>query len=278
MNIGIIGLGLMGASAAKSVKQKTGHTVYGIDLNKETMFFAKGNGTIDDSLTEENVKDCKLIFIALCPKATIDWVENHCEFISSETVVVDFCGIKRSVVTQIEEIAQKHNFIYVGGHPMAGKEKGGYVSSDENLYVGASMILTPNAGVDIKILAMLNDFFIDMGFANTTISSPEEHDRIIAYTSQLPHIASSAYIKSPTAKKRRGFSAGSFKDLSRVAFMDEKMWTELFLEKPDFLIEELEEYIENLNEYLSALKAKDYELTQNLIHDGKEKKISSGGN
>jgi len=138
-----------------------------------------------------------------------------------------------------------------------------------------------NAGFtkeDEMILENLKNFFLDMGFGHITFSTPEEHDRIIAYTSQLAHVVSNAYIKSPEAQKRRGFSAGSFKDMTRVARLDEKMWTELFLDNPDYLVEQLEILIDNLNEYLDVIKKGDREKLQALLKDGREKKATAGGN
>ena len=161
---------------------------------------------------------------------------------------------------------------------MAGRERGGFTSSSDDLYVGASMILTPDKRTDMMLLETLKHFFLDIGFATLTFSDPEEHDRIIAFTSQLAHITSSAYVKSPEAQRRRGFSAGSFKDMTRVARLDEDMWTELFLDDADYLTRELDILVQNLTEYLDALKAKDAEKLRALLKDGKEKKASAGGN
>ena len=278
MTVGIIGLGLIGGSMAKSIKTKTDHTVFGFDLDAETMLLARLWGAVDRQLTKDNIKDCDIIFLALRPEAAITWTEENAESISENTIVVDFCGVKRSVVERLSPLAQKHGFLYIGGHPMAGKERGGFSSSSENLYVGASMILTPDDNTDINLLETLKKFFLDVGFANLTFSTPDEHDRIIAYTSQLAHIASSAYVKSPTAQKRYGFSAGSFRDMTRVARLDENMWTELFLKDADYLSEELRTLISNLNEYLEAIENKDAESLCALLRDGREKKASAGGN
>jgi prephenate dehydrogenase len=161
---------------------------------------------------------------------------------------------------------------------MAGRERGGFTSATDDLYVGASMILTPGKRTDMLLLETLKHFFLDIGFATLTFSDPEEHDRIIAFTSQLAHITSSAYVKSPEAQRRRGFSAGSFKDMTRVARLDEDMWTELFLDDADYLAKELDILIHHLTEYSEALKAKDAETLRALLKDGREKKATAGGN
>ena len=183
---------------------------------------------------------------------------------------------------------------------MAGKERGGFTASAEDLYVGASMILTPDKRTDMRLLETLKAFFLDLGFAGLTFSTPEEHDRIIAFTSQLAHIVSSAYVKSPEAQKRRGFSAGSFQDMTqrekrmaevvpslsyekaelerRLALLDEDMWTELFLDDEDFLTAELEELIGHLTDYRNALRAKDTQRLHDLLKEGRELKATAGGN
>lgn len=278
MNVGIVGLGLIGGSMAKSIKARTGHTVYGVDLSAETMTMARMCGAIDAPLTDDNLGACDLILIAIRPQAAIDWVKSHAAAISKSAIVVDLCGVKRSVVAAIAPVAEQYGFAYIGGHPMAGRERGGFTAATDDLYVGASMILTPDKRTDMQLLETLKAFFLDVGFAGLTFSTPEEHDRIIAFTSQLAHIASSAYVKSPEAQRRRGFSAGSFQDMTRVARLDEDMWTELFLADADYLTSELEVLVGHLNEYLDALKNRDAEHLRALLRDGREKKATAGGN
>lgn len=278
MNIGIVGLGLIGGSLAKSIKAKTSHHVFGIDLDSETMTLARLCGAIDTALDSEKIGDCDMLFLALAPQAAIDWVKENAKRISPEATVIDMCGVKRVVCKELSAIAEETGFTYIGGHPMAGKERSGFVNADENLFEGASMILTPDKKSDIATLEHLKSLFTDLGFSNITFTTPEEHDSIIAYTSQLAHITSSAYVKSPTAQMRRGFSAGSFKDMTRVARLDEVMWTELFLDNADHLSHELEDLIGHLNEYLTALKSNDADTLRQLLKDGREKKATAGGN
>ena len=263
---------------AKSIKNRTGHTVYGADLNQETMMLARMCGAIDGALDGDTLPQCDLILAAIRPQATVDWVKAHASQIAKSAILVDLCGVKRVVVEQITPIAEEQGFAYIGGHPMAGKERGGFTSSSDSLYVGASMILTPDKRTDMKLLETLQAFFLDVGFARLTFSQPEEHDRIIAFTSQLAHIVSSAYVKSPEAQRRRGFSAGSFRDMTRVARLDEDMWTELFLDDADFLTHELGVLIGHLEEYRQALEARDGERLCALLKEGRERKASAGGN
>ncbi len=278
MNVGIVGLGLIGGSMAKSIKVRTAHTVWGVDLDAETMTLARLSGAIDGPLTDETLAKCDLILVAIRPAAALKWVETHAELIAKNAILVDLCGVKRNICASLSPIAKAHGFAYIGGHPMAGRERGGFVNSSVDLYTGASMILTPDANTDMIMLEKLKSFFMDIGFATLTFSTPDEHDRIIAYTSQLAHIVSSAYIKSPEAQRRRGFSAGSFRDMTRVAHLDEAMWTELFMDDADYLTEQLEILIQHLNEYHDALAARDAEKIQALLKDGREKKATAGGN
>ena len=278
MNVAIVGLGLIGGSMAKSIKNRTAHTVWGADLNSETMTMARMCGAIDAPLTEENLPQAELILVAIRPGAAIEWVRQHTERIAKSAILVDLCGVKRTVVAAIAPIAEQYGFAYIGGHPMAGRERGGFTASTEDLYVGASMILTPDKRTDMRLLETLKSFFLDLGFAGLTFSTPEEHDRIIAFTSQLAHIVSSAYVKSPEAQRRRGFSAGSFQDMTRVARLDEDMWTELFLDDEDFLTKELDELIGHLTDYRNALQDRDAQRLHDLLKEGRELKATAGGN
>ena len=278
MNVAIVGLGLIGGSMAKSIKNRTAHTVWGADLNSETMTMARMCGAIDAPLTEENLPQAELILVAIRPGAAIEWVRQHADRIAKSAILVDLCGVKRTVVAAIAPVAEQHGFAYIGGHPMAGRERGGFTASTEDLYVGASMILTPDKRTDMRLLETLKAFFLDLGFAGLTFSTPEEHDRIIAFTSQLAHIVSSAYVKSPEAQRRRGFSAGSFQDMTRVARLDEDMWTELFLDDEDFLTKELDELIGHLTDYRNALRDKDAQRLHDLLKEGRELKATAGGN
>ena len=278
MNVAIVGLGLIGGSMAKSIKARTSHTVWGVDLDQETMMMARMCGAIDAPLTAENLPQADLVLVAIRPGAAIEWVRSHAGQIAKSAILVDLCGVKRVVVEAIAPIAEEHGFAYIGGHPMAGKERGGFTASADDLYAGASMILTPDKRTDMRLLETLKDFFLDLGFAGLTFSTPEEHDRIIAFTSQLAHIVSSAYVKSPEAQRRRGFSAGSFQDMTRVARLDEDMWTELFLDDEDFLTKELDELIGHLTDYRDALQSKDAQRLHDLLKEGREKKATAGGN
>jgi len=275
MKICIVGLGLIGGSFAKAIKQNTNHLVYGINRSEKTALKALDCGAIDKVATPEQMNECKLIILAITPDAAIEFVKKHAELISPETVVLDCCGIKRTVCNELNFVAQEHNFVFLGGHPMAGKEHSGFDHSTPKLFSNASMILTPTTEKAENASVQLESLFNEIGFGKVVVTTPDEHDKIVAYTSQLAHIASNAYIKSPTAEKHRGFSAGSFRDLTRVAYLDENMWSELFLNNKDNLLNELNFLIDRLNEYKTVLENEDREQLTELLRDGKEKKLKS---
>lgn len=280
MRAAVIGLGLIGASFAKALKN-CGHEVYGYDISPEICSRAAEDGVISGRAVKEGLAGCRLIIIALYPGDTLEFLKMNAENISNGSVVVDCGGVKRAVCSQAENIAQKHGFIFIGGHPMAGKESFGYFSSDGGLFQNASMLLAPPEHTDAGVIENLKALFASLGFKRVVLTTPQEHDRIIAYTSQLAHIVSSSYIKSPTALEQAGFSAGSFKDMTRVAYLNEKMWTELFMDNRDNLINEIEILQKHLEDYKNALAQGNREYLFNLLKEGrlrKEKVDSLNGN
>ena len=277
MTVGIVGLGLIGGSFAKAY-HAAGWRVLGYDRDESVLAFTQLADAVDEPLTMDNIGTCELVLLCVRPLAAVEYLRQAAPHIGGKPVVIDCCGTKRVVCAAAFPLAKEYGFTYLGGHPMAGRERGGFTAATDSLYVGASMILTPDKRTDMQLLETLKAFFLDIGFASLTFSDPEEHDRIIAFTSQLAHIVSSAYVKSPEAQKRRGFSAGSFQDMTRVARLDEDMWTELFLDDADYLTDELNILIGHLQEYADALKSKDAEHLRALLRDGREKKATAGGN
>lgn len=272
MNIGIVGLGLIGGSLAKAFKHYTQHTVFGYDLNDATTQYAVMTGTIDKALSKENINTCDYIFLAIYPGATIEYIASNAALIKKEAVVIDCGGIKRAICDACYPIAEKHGFTFIGGHPMAGLHYSGLKYAKADLYNGASMILTPKDTNDILLLERVTAILKSIGFGSVTVTTPEHHDKIIAFTSQLAHVVSNAYVKSPQAQVHRGFSAGSYKDLTRVARLNEIMWTELFLENKDNLLFEIDNIISSLNEYKTALENDDANKLLALLKDGSDRK------
>ena len=276
MEIGIVGLGLIGGSLAKAISQNTDHTVYGTDISEQVVRKAVLVDAIEQPLTDELLPQCDIVIVALYPQATIDYVKEHASLIKKDSIVVDCGGIKQLVCDVLIPLAEEHGFLFVGGHPMAGLEHSGFTYAKKSLFNNASMIFTPTKG-PIESMETLKKLFTSIGFTNIEISTAKEHDRKIAFTSQLAHVVSNAYIKSPTALEHSGFSAGSYKDLTRVAKLNEVMWTELFLENADNLAAEIDTLIENLQQYSTAIRERDAETLCELLKDGREKKALIDG-
>ena len=273
MNIAVIGLGLIGGSIAKTIKKfMPQHTILGIDTDPQVMFKAKLLSAIDGDLTPERLAICDLVLVATWPKTAVAYVKENAEHIRKGATVIDLCGVKRAVCEPLFETAQEHGFLFVGGHPMAGTEYSGFDHATAALFQNASMILTPPPATSIQVLAELKHFFRELGFARVVITTPEEHDRVISYTSQLAHVVSSAYVKSPEAMQHHGFSAGSFCDMTRVARLNPQMWMELFLLNREPLLDELDALIGHLNEYRAALSAADDQQLLQLLREGTERK------
>lgn len=272
MEIAIVGLGLIGGSIAKAAKKYTPHTVLGFDTDEQVLYKARLLDAIDAELTDERFAICDWVIIATRPMAAVEYVKKHAAQIKKGATVMDVCGVKRFVSEPLWQLAEENGFTFIGGHPMAGREVGGFDHASAELFKDASMIFTPQKGADIMLLDRLKKFWCALGFGGVTITTPENHDRVIAYTSQLAHIASSAYIKSPTALDHIGFSAGSYKDLTRVAKLDPDMWTELFLENREPLLHELDGLIERLMEYREALEASDESKVRALLAAGRDQK------
>lgn len=276
MKIAVAGLGLIGGSLAKAFCGVEGLSVLGLDKDKVTLARARLVNAMDGELNEENIGECDYIFIALYPKATEEFLKEYAPCISKNAVVVDCGGIKRSICKVGFEIAEKYGFSFMGGHPMAGTQFSGFKYSRASMFDKASMILVPAKDERIETLEKVKALLMKIGFKSVTVSSPEEHDRIIAYTSQLAHVVSNAYVKSPNAEVHKGFSAGSYRDLTRVAKLNPMMWTELFLENGDNLTKEIDTLIKELQKYSDAIKAGDRETLIRLLDEGSKIKESIG--
>ena len=276
MQIGIVGLGLIGGSFARAIKEHTPHSVFAFDIDRSALLGATLVGAIDGELTDPQLQNTDLLLLSLYPQATVDFVKAHADAIRPGTIVVDCCGVKRPVCDALCDFAKQHGFHFVGGHPMAGTQFWGFSHARASLFKGASMILTTNGVSDIGVLETVKRFFLSVGFETLTFTTADEHDKIIAYTSQLAHIVSNAYVKSPTALQRKGFSAGSYRDMTRVAKLNVEMWTELFLENRDNLGAELGLLIENLQAYKDALQRNDEPALRQLLQDGKDTKRRAG--
>lgn len=276
MTVGIVGLGLIGGSLAKAYRTH-GASVLAMDTDASTLSFAQLDGTADAVLSRENISACDLVLIAVRPGAAVSYLRENAAYIASHTVVIDCCGVKRSVCAAAFPLAEQYGFSFLGGHPMAGSHRAGYKNARANLFHGAPMVLVPPERDDIALLAKAKELLAPAEFGRFSVTSAGEHDRMIAFTSQLAHIVSNAYVKSPTAQSHKGFSAGSYKDLTRVAWLDASMWAELFLDNRDNVLFELDSLSDALSRYRAAVEENDLASLTALLEEGRRRKEEIDG-
>ena len=276
MTVGILGLGLIGGSLARAYAL-AGHCVYAHDKDAQILSFAQLAGAVDAPLTPENMGECDLILLAIYPEGSAVWLEENAPYISTEALVMDCCGVKQQICSRCFPLAEEYGFTFIGGHPMAGTQFSGFKHSRVDLFEGAPMVLVPHRFDDMDLLDRAKASLAPCGFGSYSVTTAADHDRMIAFTSQMPHILSNAFIKSPTAVSHKGFSAGSYKDLTRVAWLNPRMWAELFLENREFVLEELNFYLDSLTAYRDAVAAGDRDSLIALLDEGRKRKESVDG-
>ena len=276
MTVGILGLGLIGGSLARAYTL-AGHTVYAAEKDESILAFAQLAGAVDAPLTAENLPRCELVLLAIYPDGSADWLAENAPYISRETLVMDCCGVKERICSRCFPLAEQYGFTFMGGHPMAGTQFSGFKYSRADLFEGAPMVLVPHRFDDMDLLDRAKMALAPCGFGSFSVTTARDHDRMIAFTSQMPHIISNAFIKSPTAASHKGFSAGSYKDLTRVAWLNPQMWAELFLENREFVLNELDTLLSSLQCYRDAVAAQDREGLTALLDEGKKRKEQVDG-
>lgn len=276
MTVGILGLGLIGGSLARAYAL-AGHTVYAAEQNDDMLAFAILSGAVHGKLEESTIPECSLLLLAIYPAGSAGWLENNAHLVSRDTLVLDCCGIKEEICRRCFPLAEKYGFTFVGGHPMAGTQFSGFKYSRANLFQGAPMVLVPPRFDDMDLLGWVKEALTPCGFGSFSVTTAQEHDKLIAFTSQMPHVISNAFIKSPTAASHKGFSAGSYKDLTRVAWLNAPMWAELCMENRENMLFELEHYIDSLQSYKTALQNRDLEGLTALLEEGKQRKEEVDG-
>lgn len=275
MKIGIVGLGLIGGSLGRTLVSKTQDQVYAFDISEKALIDGRLLNAYHHQLDESNLGKLDMLILSLYPNALETALQKYCPLLKDGCLVMDCCGNKRRVVKQMQVLSKQFpNLDFISAHPMAGREFSGVNHSTATLFDKASMILVP-VKADIRKIAQIKQYFLSIGFGSVVISTAEKHDEIIAFTSQLAHLVSSSYIKSKTAMQFMGFSAGSFRDMTRVARLSPEMWAQLTIDNADFLVNEIDSIVNSLNEYKSALQAGDIDGMRDLLSDGNEKKLLS---
>ncbi len=276
MTVGIVGLGLIGGSLAKAYRAHDAR-VLALDTDASVLSFAQLDGTADGVLTPDLLPECDLILIAVRPDASAAYLRESAPHFGAHPLVIDCCGVKECVCSEAFPLAEQYGFTFIGGHPMAGSHRSGYKNARANLFHAAPMVLVPAERDDITLLARAKELLAPAEFGRFSVTTAAEHDRMIAFTSQLAHIVSNAYIKSPTAENHKGFSAGSYKDLTRVAWLDPAMWAELFLENRENVLFELDSLAASLADYREAIEANDIETLTALLDEGRRRKEEVDG-
>ena len=276
MTVGILGLGLIGGSLARAYALE-GHTVYAIQRNEDMLAFAMLSGAVHGKLDETTISECDLLLLAIYPGGSAAWLEKYAHLVRKDALVLDCCGIKQEICERCFPLAEKYGFTFVGGHPMAGTQFSGFKYSRANMFVGAPMVLVPPRFDDMDLLDRVKAALSPCGFGSFSVTTASDHDRLIAFTSQMPHVISNAFIKSPTASMHKGFSAGSYKDLTRVAWLNAPMWAELCMENRENMMFELDHYITSLQAYKKALENSDLDALTTLLEEGKMRKEEVDG-
>ena len=271
MQIAVVGLGLIGGSFCKAIKAYTHHTCLGVgrDLNSKSVQMALHADAIDKAIIPEQLGAADLSIICLHPQGIIDFILENQQYFRPGSIVIDAGGVKESIVKAVQDVLAARGVIFIGCHPMAGREFSGFAYSQADLYKGASVIFTPVGEIPEEKKKTVEQLMLELKFGRIVYTTPEKHDQTIAFTSQLAHVVSSAYIKSPTVKEESGFSAGSFRDLTRVARLNEDMWTEVFLMNRPALLYEIDTIMAALAEYRDALADGDAERMRSLLRDGR---------
>ena len=276
MTVGILGLGLIGGSLARAYAV-AGHTVLAAEKDETILSFAQLCGAVDAPLTMESIGKCDLILLAIYPEGCIQWLAENARHISKNALGIDCCGVKERVCESCFPLAEQYGFTFIGGHPMAGTQFSGFKHSRADLFQGAPMVLVPPRFDDMDLLDRAKNALAPCGFGSFSVTTARDHDRMIAFTSQMPHIISNAFIKSPTALEHKGFSAGSYRDLTRVAWLNPGMWAELFLENREFVLSELDTLITALTAYRTAVAESDADTLITLLEEGKRRKETVDG-
>lgn len=273
--VGIVGLGLIGGSAAKAYKE-AGISVYGFDRDSSVLGFARLSGVTEGVLDGTTLPLCDLVIVALYPEDSAEWIKKNSRELSGK-LVIDFCGTKKAICEAGFSEAEKSGFTFVGGHPMAGTHNSGFKASSAELFRGAPMVIVPPVFDDPSLLSRVKDALSPLGMKRFSVTTAEEHDRLIAFTSQMAHVISSAYIKSPTAAGHKGFSAGSYRDMTRVAWLNPEMWADLFLQNAENLSREISSMIGELEKYRVAVDSRDRKRLVELLDEGRRKKEEVDG-
>lgn len=271
----VVGLGLIGGSVAKALKLNTDHMVLGMDTQEDTLLDACSCGAIDGKASPEDLRTADVVYLCIYPESALEFAKENGPALKEGCILTDACGIKGEICQGMERLRSTGKYVFVAGHPMAGKELSGFAASDAGIFAGASYLIAP-CGAPEWAVDEVASLAKSMGFGRVVMTTPEQHDREIAFTSQLPHVLACAYVMSPRCKEHQGFSAGSYRDVSRVANINDVLWSRLFLDNREELLSELDELIKNLSSFRCAIDGEDEERLRELLRHAAEIKRKVG--
>lgn len=263
MNIGIVGLGLIGGTYAKALR-KYPYTLYGIDIDQETIRFALENDIVDYATTDpkEHLSKLDVVFVCLYPKDAVSFIQKYIMSFKRGAIISDVVGIKRKMIDAFD-MYKDDEVEFVFSHPIAGREKIGIKHSNEAIFHNANFVITPTKHNTTEALSLIQVLAKQMGFKNVSMIEDVEHDEIISYTSQLTHAIAIALMNSDDEKyNTKLFIGDSFKDLTRISMINEKLWSELFINNKDFLIKKIDAFQNELNNLKDALQTKNIDSLQ----------------
>lgn len=275
LKIVIVGMGLIGGSIAKALRLGTGHAVFGMDTDENVLLDACSCGAIDGKAGPEELQSADVVYLCVYPEAALQFAREYGPKLKENCVLTDACGIKREICAGMGQLEKPGRYVFVAGHPMAGKELSGFAASDAGIFAGASYLVAPCSAPEWAVERVAG-LAIDMGFGQIVMTTPEQHDRVIAFTSQVPHVLACSYVMSPRCREHKGFSAGSYRDVSRVANINDVLWSRLFLDNRDALTTELDELIKNIGLFREAVSGGDEKRLRELLRTAAQIKREEG--
>lgn len=274
MKIAIIGLGLIGGSMARRLRGFRDCTIAAYNRTKESLDIAMSDGVIDEAYSNpgDAMENADLIIMCLYPQLNIDFVRENVDRIKSGAVITDVTGVKGFIIKEMQKILPE-TVDFIGGHPMAGREVGGYKSSTDTLFDNAPYIITPDRTNSPESIKLVRDMAKYIGCREVVTTTPDEHDSIIAYTSQLMHIVAVALCENPLLERSSSFAGGSLQDCTRIAVINEKMWSELFVENKEHLAYRITEFQECLETIKQATLNGDRDELEKIMKHATEQKL-----
>ncbi|MGM9937550.1 MAG: prephenate dehydrogenase [Candidatus Ornithomonoglobus sp.] len=274
MKISIIGLGLIGGSMARRLRGFHDCTIAAYNRTRESLDLALADGAIDEAYNTpgEAMENADLIIMCLYPQLNIDFVRDNVDRLKPGAIITDVTGVKGFIIREMKKILPD-NVEFIGGHPMAGREVGGYKSSTDTLFDNAPYVITPDKDSRPETIELIREMAKYIGCRVVTTTSPDEHDSIIAYTSQLMHIVAVALCDNPLLERAGAFAGGSLQDCTRIAVINEKMWSELFVENKEQLAKQITEFQDTLEQMKQAALNDDRETLERIMKHGKEQKL-----